>query len=353
MMKVLVLASRPLEHSGITKIEMDVVDYIGSSATLEVACSFGFDNEYGEILNKKKIKCIVLPQKKKTISYMRAIKKIIKDDAIDVVYINGNSAMMVFDALPSKIAGAKVVTHCHNTKTDFPIINYLAKPLFNLVVDKKIGVSKLASEWAYWGRNVTTIPNGVDLDRFKIDLKKRDDFRKQLGIDDKHVYGHIGNFNKQKNHERLLSIFSEILKKDCNAVLLLIGDGELKRHIIETAEQDGLSNNIIYQDFCNRPEDYYQVMDLIIMPSLHEGLCLAALEAQACGVPILVSDVFAEETFVVDNCRKLSLDENDEQWAELSISMINLARKDESEKFLEKKMDYESMMSRIVETIIA
>ena len=351
-MNILVLASRPLEHSGITKIEMDVIDYIGNSANIIVACSFGFENEYGGKLREKKIDCVDLPSKKKTIKYMKAITALVKNKNIDKVYISGNSAMMIFEALPAKMAGSVVITHCHNTKSDFPLVNYLSKPIFNLVVDKKIGVSELASKWAYWGKNVMTIPNGVDLKRFHLDLKERDEMREKLKCSNAHVYGHIGAFNRQKNHKRLISIYSEILRRDEDAVLFLIGDGELREDIKRTVDDLHISDKVKFIGFTTSPEKYYQALDIMIMPSLHEGLCLAALEAQACGVPILVSDVFAKETFVTEKCEKLSLDVPDYMWAEKAISMLSKIREDTNKEFVRKRMDYDSMMYSIAKVLL-
>ena len=352
-MRLLVIASRPLEHSGITKIEMDVIDYIYNSVgKIIVACPFGFENEYGKELKERGIECILLPSKKKTVQYMKAISSLIGEKKIDKVYISGNSAMMIFEALPAKKAGSIVITHCHNTRSDFPIINCFSKPLFNLVVDRKIGVSKLASRWAYFGKNVMTIPNGVDLEKFHVDLQVRNKIRSNLGFDSMHVYGHIGAFNKQKNHKRLIGIFSEILKKDKNAILLLIGDGELREEIIKTVDKLGILSRTRFVKYTKNPEVYYQAMDALIMPSLHEGLCLAALEAQACGVPTLVSDVFAEETFVTKRCEKMSLENSDTMWAEKAISMLSNEREDATREFIEKRMDYESMMSSIAEVLL-
>lgn len=351
-MRILILASRPLEHSGITKIEMDVINRIAGSADIIVACSFGFDNEYGRELRKRRIRRITLPPKDKVYRYMLAIASLIKKEKIDEVYIHGNSAMMIFEALPSKIAGAKTITHCHNTKTDHAIIHYIAKPLFNFVVDEKIGVSELASSWAYAGKRITTITNGVDLSRFHLDLKSREDVRTKLCCNDKHVYGHVGAFNRQKNHIRLLHIFKAILEIDKDAVLLLIGDGELEKQIINLANELDISEKVLFMGFIQDLEKYYQAMDVMIMPSLHEGLCLAAMEAQACGVPVLISDVFAKETLVTDTCKSLSLKSQDMEWAKMAVSMLNHEREDKSDVFLKKGMDYDTMMEKIVQIIL-
>lgn len=351
-MKILILASRPLEHSGITKIEMDVIDYIGNLVDIIVACPFGFMNEYGKKLREKNIECIDLPSKSNTIRYMKAISKLVKEKNIDKVYISGNSAMMIFEALPASVAGSTVITHCHNTKSDYPLINYLSKPMFNLVVDKKIGVSELASKWAYLGKNIITIPNGVDLKKFHVDFEARDEIRASLGFEDAHVFGHIGTFNKQKNHIRLIEIFLEIIRNDKDAVLLLIGDGVLKDNIKKMVDDQHISDKVKFIDFTTEPEKYYQAIDVLIMPSLHEGLCLAALEAQACSVPTLVSDVFAKETFVTSKCQKLSLNDSNIIWAKKAISMISTERNDMSKVFIGKRMDYDSMMSSIATVLL-
>ena len=257
MKQILLIASRPLANDGLTKIEMDVIKYNKGIIDFEVACGFGFDNLYGDQLHKQQIKCHSLPQKKKAFEYMRAIYKLVKKEKYDAIYIHGNSAMMFMEAIPSKIAGARVITHCHNTKSDYPLIHYIAKPFFNMAVDTKIGCSLLASKWAYCGKNIITIVNGVEIDQFKYDEKKRLEVRKSLEWSENKIVGHIGRFSKQKNHKKLINIFSEMYKKDHSMRLLLIGDGDLKNEIENQIRNMKLENVVCIINQTEKPPGLY------------------------------------------------------------------------------------------------
>ena len=92
--KVLLLASRQLANDGLTKIEMDVIFQRWENIDFEVACCFGFNNKYGQRLKDFGIPCHVIPNKRKIFKYMIGIKKLVKKNRYDVVYIHGNSAMM-------------------------------------------------------------------------------------------------------------------------------------------------------------------------------------------------------------------------------------------------------------------
>ena len=345
--KILLIASTPLSNDGLTKIEMNVIEYNKGIIDFDVACSFGFDNVYGEKLKKQGIICHCLPHKKNIVAYMVAIRKLIKSKAYSAVYIHGNSAMMFMEAIPAKMGGSKVITHCHNTKSDFPLIHYIMKPFFNLAVDEKIGCSILATKWAYCGKNIITIPNGIELEKFAYQNQIREKIREEFKWEDNKVIGHIGRFNKQKNHMRLISIFDTVNHIDCSTRLLLIGDGELKEDVTSEIRRRNLESVVYLLDYTERPQDYIQAMDIMVLPSLFEGLCLVAIEAQANGLPVLIDTLFSPETTASSQVRKLDLSQSDEEWAETILQMLKEGRCDVKEQIAEKELDYQSMMTKI------
>ena len=345
--KILLIASRPLTNDGLTKIEMDVIFAYENCIDFEVGCCFGFENDAGEKLISNDIPCHIFPNKKRPFSYMSAIKELVKKEEYDAVYIHGNSAMMFLEAIPAKIAGSKVITHCHNTKSDFPFVHYVMKPIFNMFVDKKIGCSVLTSQWAYCGKNIITIPNGIEIDKFSFNEENRKKVRESLGWEDKKIIGHIGRFNKQKNHFKLIGIFDEIHKLDENMRLLLIGDGELHDDIKAEIEARKLEKYTRIIGFTDRPQDYMQAMDVMIMPSLFEGLCLVAVEAQANGLPVLIDSFFSPETSITEQATKIDLSLSDLEWARYGIQLIEKGRKNVTDQIRNKKMDQSDMLEAI------
>ena len=118
----------------------------------------------------------------------------------------------------------------------------------------------------------------------------RDKKRRELNIEKRTVIGHVGRFCTVKNHRFVLEIFAEYLKRDYNAVLLLIGDGPLKAEIETRAESLGISRNVVFTGNRDDVPELYNAMDLVLLPSLYEGLPMVGVEAQANGLPVIMSD---------------------------------------------------------------
>lgn len=139
----------------------------------------------------------------------------------------------------------------------------------------------------------------IDLDRFSRERKihlTRGEFKIPINA---LVVGHVGRFSAPKNHSFLIDIFSEVMRIDKNAYLLLVGDGVLRPEIEQKAARLGISENVkmtgLRQDV---PEIMMDVIDVVCFPSLYEGLPIAILEAQAANVPCVISDRITKEVIV-------------------------------------------------------
>ena len=363
--KILLVLSRPLERSGITQIVMDLIAHSRDTIAFDVA-SFGYYFGYDEQLKKKGIRCYKLSEKKRVLSYMRDIYtsarsirpridiyRIVRSKGYHKVYIHGNSSLMTLEALPCKLAGAKVFTHCHNTNPHEACFKYFFfKPFFNCLTDCRIACSKEAGDWAYIGKRII-IHNGINISRFSYDKEVRAEIRKKLGLNEYCVVGHIGSFNKQKNHQRLISIFQEMIRIKPDVRLLLLGDGELKERIVSDIHQRGLSEYVTLMDHVDNPEDYLQAMDVVILPSLFEGFCLSALEAQVSGLPVIVSEAIPSAAYATDRCVRMNLKDSDREWARKAMEMLNTERKDHSESVAKKGYDSKRMTDSIQNILLS
>ncbi len=187
---------------------------------------------------------------------------------------------------------------------------------------------------AEFGKKVTNdasrfriIANGIQTDKYVFNQRKRDEYRKLLNVSsDAHIYGHVGRFVYAKNHKFLIEVFSEILKKDKNSYLLLLGDGELKREIIDQVNSLGIQDNVLMPGLVNNVHDYLQAMDYFIFPSNYEGLPLTLVEAQASGLRIMKSDVITDEINITDLVSALSIKESPTLWAEKILELIEYNR---------------------------
>lgn len=159
---------------------------------------------------------------------------------------------------------------------------------------------------------------GIDLTPFK-DSVDAIAIRTQLGIPaDAFVIGHVGRFAEQKNHVFLVEIASEVVKKEPKMRLLLIGDGKLRSVIEQKVAQLGLTDHVIFAGIrSDIPRLMLGAMDVFILPSLHEGLPVVGIEAQAAGLPFILSDVITPEVDLVNPLlHRISLDKSPKLWAE-------------------------------------
>ena len=164
--------------------------------------------------------------------------------------------------------------------------------------------------------------NAIDFQRFTLNLEKRKQIRKKLQIDEKLAVGHVGRFTFAKNHDFLLDIFIEVHKMVPEAVLVLIGDGELRAPILEKIRQTGIEDNVRLVGKTSRPEDYYQGIDVMIIPSIFEGLPMTAIESQVCGLPTLISEAIPDEAIISNGVIRCSLKEDASQWAASCIDAV-------------------------------
>lgn len=142
------------------------------------------------------------------------------------------------------------------------------------------------------------INNGVNTAELAFSPAVRTQKRDELGLSGKFALMHTGRFVKEKNHKFLLDVFAQFLKLKPNAVLLLAGGGPLENDIRHKAKKLGVENKIKFLGFRNDVSAILQAADAFIMPSVREGLPLAAAEAQAAGLPCFFSDIITKEAAV-------------------------------------------------------
>ncbi|WP_430786436.1 glycosyltransferase family 1 protein [Virgibacillus flavescens] len=193
------------------------------------------------------------------------------------------------------------IAHSHNTRSEGGIASRLYKWHAGNNIKPNAthlyACSSTAAKWLYGKANTTSIlKNGIVTDNFRYTSSISGIMRKQLDLKkDSFVLGHVGRFSKQKNHMYLLELFSDLKKKLPNAVLVLVGDGPLKSNIMEKIKALHLENDVKLLGVREDIENLFQVFDIFIFPSIHEGLPVTLIEAQGAGLPCLVSSAVTKE----------------------------------------------------------
>lgn len=160
------------------------------------------------------------------------------------------------------------------------------------------------------------IHNAVQAETFRFDQSARSALRKELGIDDRLVLGHVGRFSEPKNHAFLLDVFSEVKKLRPDSVLMLIGDGELQDVIEKKVNALGLTDSVLFMGRRSDVGQLMSAMDIFVLPSLYEGLGNVLIEAQYVGLPCIVSEeAYNEEVEISSGLSKVSLDCGKHAWS--------------------------------------
>lgn len=186
---------------------------------------------------------------------------------------------------------------------------------------RRIAVSDAAA-LSFFGSNYRQDPRcsimhcGIDLP-LSADRDDRSAIRETLGITaDQVVLGHVGRLTEQKNHALLLEIMAVLKKRSHNAVLLLVGDGELRPMLEERARELGIAELCRFAGVRSNVQALLSAMDVFVFPSLWEGMGLALIEAQAAGLPCVISDRVPTEADVVPALvTRLAVGEPAESWS--------------------------------------
>ena len=215
------------------------------------------------------------------------------------------------------------IAHSHNTAIDRDF-KYLLKTYFRFKLPKVANYycacGKEAGEFLFPGKEYMYVPNAIEIDRFLFNENVRMKKRRELGIKDEIVIGHIGRMSYQKNHKYLIDVFAEILKKKNDSILLLIGVGEKLDDIKKYVEKLGLSEQVRFLGNRADVDELYQAMDVFVMPSLFEGLPVVGVEAQFSGLSCIFSDQVPEEVNFTNKSMIISLNEKKDIWADKVIA---------------------------------
>lgn len=175
---------------------------------------------------------------------------------------------------------------------------------------------------------VKIIHNAIDAGRFTYDAHKRAAVRARLDLGEKLVLGHVGRFDYQKNHPYLIDIFARLCESREDAVLLLLGEGAGQDSIREKCRMLGIEGKVRFLGNQKKTEDYYQAMDIFVLPSFFEGLPGVLVEAQAAGLKCFVSDSVTKEAQATDLVTYLSIEQPAETWAKRILEEAGYERKD-------------------------
>lgn len=242
-----------------------------------------------------------------------------KGGSCDWMHLNMCTATKVLYCFPfARRFGFRVLAHSHNGSSLKSRFHHLCRPLLVRTADEFAACSDVAAEWLFGpkaAKRARIVHNGVDVDRFAFSEDYRDDVRRELRIAvDAFVVGHVGRFAEQKNHSFLIKAFAELKRLVPDAVLLLVGTGELMEDAKNLVKQLGIEDSVVFAGLRDDTYRLYSAMDVFAMSSLYEGLPVVGVEACSSGLKCVYSSTVSRQADILGTADFLALEDGPEAW---------------------------------------
>lgn len=295
-------------------IVFDFISYSKSEGVLEKSlCDLGFNTYH------------VTPLSVDYKKSLRELKNVIHNGQYDVVHTH-QGYRGLFPLFYAKKYGVKVrIAHSHTSAEILSVFKTIRRIcvicLVKMLATDLFACGKDAGIWM-WGKRlyengeVYIVPNAINIKSLHFSKTIRCSLREKLKLEDKFVIGHVGRFSYEKNHEFIVNVFSKVKKVHTNAVLMLVGQGDDEEKIRKMVQEVYLENSIIFMGYRDDVSMLLNAMDVLVLPSLYEGLPITLIEAQANGLPALVSDRITKEIQITDIIKYLPIDKGEGIWVE-------------------------------------
>ena len=250
----------------------------------------------------------------------------------------------------AKKHGLKTIIHSHSTSNGSGIKSYI-KWLMQLPLryqaDYFFGCSKEAGEWLFGEKVVNSdkyhmLQNAIDTKKYSFNEKIREQYRNAIGVGEHTlVFIHVGRLHEAKNHLYLLEVFSKYHSIHPDSILVLVGDGDLRKEIEDKIEGLSINEAVKMLGARNDVSNLLQAADCFLFPSKWEGLPVTVVEAQAAGLPCLVSDAVTRDVNVSDLVENLPIDHGIDSWIN-AIERMSFSKKDVTEDIVKAGFDIQS-----------
>lgn len=210
------------------------------------------------------------------------------------------------------------IAHSHSSKLEMDYklpIKYFGLKRIPSVATESCACGKVAGEFMFPNGNFNIVRNAIDLAKFQYDREIRCNIRNALGLDGKFVIGHVGRYCKIKNQMFLLDAFAEVKRIKPESILVLVGKGPDEQIIRNKIARLNLECNVMMLIDRSDVDRLYQAFDVFVLPSLFEGVPVVGIEAQANGLPCIVSDKISDEILITNNIQSMSIKLPAIEWA--------------------------------------
>lgn len=269
------------------------------------------------------------------VGYRRELRAFFAQHAREYDVIWDNECMFN-DLLPLKLAaeyGIPVrIAHSHNPQNVDPTLSGKSKGAAHRVQRRTLSryanvlwaSSEASAKWACPAMDLpcAIIPHAVDVERYRYRADIRAEVRAHYGLEDCRVVGHVGRLQYQKNGAFLLDAFARLHQREPRARLVMVGEGPDLLALEAKAVDLGVSDAVLFLGQRDDVPRLLQAFDVFAMPSRAEGMGMAAVEAQAAGLPCVLSSAYPKEAALTPDVTFLP-PENADRWAECLLDVLD------------------------------
>ncbi len=232
-----------------------------------------------------------------------------------IVHLHIPNAAFIVLKYAKKCGVETRIIHSHNSRGADGVLkkvrNYVLNRQGVSYANQYFACSESAGKYLFGRKRmdeVTIIHNAINLEKFQFAKESRARIRQKLGIGENELLiGHVGRFSRQKNHRFLIEITKRLKAEGVNFKLMLLGGGELQEQVRAEVQRAGLAECVIFVGVVSNPKEFMDAMDVFVLPSLYEGLPCVCIEAQANGLPCLVSSAVTEEIRLSESVQFLDI----------------------------------------------
>ena len=280
------------------------------------------------------------------LSYRLFWRRFFRENHFDVLYYNTCDVVSIDMLRFAKKAGIPVrIIHSHSSGTQqaigkkLSIFHRLTERHNRKVLDQfathLFSCSEAAGKWMFDGRPYTIIKNGICISQYTFSEGKRRKIRESCGLQEELLVGIIGRISPPKNPLYSVKVLDALIKRNPTAHAVFLGDGELRSKTEEAAHDAGIQGNVSFLGNVNNVNEWMSALDVLLMPSLFEGLPFVLVEAQASGLPCVVSSTVSKEADIAGLIHFVDLREPPEAWAEKLLQSVSQARPDTVRRLIE------------------
>ena len=336
-MKKILVYGLSNKWGGVEAIVMTMIQHLAESISFDIIQSDA-SSSYAEKYQAENIRFVHIPawgSDRK--GFANGLKSRYLGTDYDYVWVNGClMSNRTIISTTKKYSKAKIITHSHGSSFEesnklkrfiLLLLHKWNRSYYKANVDFPCMCSLKSGLWYYGKEYMRThhihhIKNGVDVAKYKFNEDVREKYRSELGLTDEFALFHAGRLTEVKNQKKILSIFADLLLIGVNARLFIAGEGELREELEDQAKTLKIDDKVSFLGKRNDVNCLYQAMDVMLQPSFHEGFPVTLTEAQASGLPCLVSDRVSDETNIIGRVKYLSIDRDDNQeWVDALLEL--------------------------------